>query len=604
MQIQTEHQKKLKIRLIVFLVFFVLLHNHSQAQCLKIDSLRQLLSLPNLSDTSRINVMNLMGQEYLLNKQPYYAIGLAQQAYQLAQTKGYKVGMGDALLTVGKVNFLSDDVRKRDTECIPNYNKALELFTEAKANDRMAIAYKTLAEYYNSLAYQQKEYERQALDNYLLYLQAAEKSGDKVSLAEAYETVGFLYETLGNDKKSNEYFLKVLELKQELERKGVRSAHLLAKTQNFYNLQLENQRLATSLLIGGAILLGAIVLALYILLSYRHRAHKLLKRQNEEIQQQKENLEIKSVELEQRNEEISTQRDQLAKQTEQLASAQAKIKQANEMLVGMNQHLEQLVNQRTEQLQKSNQMLKDTNRELDILIYRASHDFKGPVATLTGLSQIGKMECMEFSPALEILDKIEGVVAKMDKMLEKLHQVSYIIGKELNLVPINLAEIVENVTYSLDKILEIHPIQIETNITSNFKLDADVEMLEMMLENLIENSALYRRQDALPAPALYIKAESDEHTATITIEDNGLGIAPDFLEKAFDMFSRGTELAKGNGLGLYVVKQGLERLFGKESIKSVEDMYTQITLTFDKKAINFDYRATLLETLDWDEEEE
>jgi light-regulated signal transduction histidine kinase (bacteriophytochrome) len=270
----------------------------------------------------------------------------------------------------------------------------------------------------------------------------------------------------------------------------------------------------------------------------------------------------------------------------------------------MNQHLEQVVAQRTEQLQKANSMLIETNKELDVLIYRASHDFKGPVATLTGLSYIGKMECGEFAPAVEILGKIEEVAMKMDKMLEKLHQVSYIIGKELALEPMNLAEVVENATYSLDKVLEQHPIQIETTISPTFKFEADFEILQMMVENIIENSALYRRADALPAPALHIKAESDADFATIIFEDNGLGIASDFLHKAFEMFSRGTELAKGNGLGLYVVKQGLERFFGKESIQSVEDMYTRITLTFDKKAMNFDYRASLLESLGWEDDED
>jgi tetratricopeptide (TPR) repeat protein len=191
----------LKRLVLVFLVYIVSLPA-LYAQCLKIDSLRLLLALPNLSDTARINTLNVLGQEFLLNKQYFYASNTALQAYQLAQAKNYKIGMGDALLTTGKVNYQSDDVRKRDTECIPNYNKALELFTEVKANDRIAIAYRTLAEYYNNMSYQQSEYEQQALDSYLLYLQAAEKSGDKVSLAEAYETVGYLYEKLGNDKKT------------------------------------------------------------------------------------------------------------------------------------------------------------------------------------------------------------------------------------------------------------------------------------------------------------------------------------------------------------------------------------------------------------------
>lgn len=574
-----------------------------QAQCLKIDSLRQQLSLPTLADTTRINILNVLGHEYVLNKQYYYALSMAQQAYQAAERKGYKVGMGDALLTVGDINFHSDDIAKRDNEAVPNYTKALDLFLEAKAHDRIAIAYKTLGDYYYNVSYQKNEYEQQALDYYLLYLKASEKSGDKPSLAQAYENVGYLYETLGDDKKSTEYFLKVINLKQEIEQKDVNNPHIFSKTQKYYNLQIENQRLFTSIFLGGVALLAIIVFILYILLNYRRRAHRLLQRQKEEIEEQKEKIEIKNAELEQQKEEISTQRDQLAKQTEQLASAQVKVERANDLLKDMVQNLEKAVAQRTEQLQKTNQMLFDANKELDILIYRASHDFKGPVATLTGLSYIGKMECGDFAPAVEILGKIEEVAVKMDKMLEKLHQVSYIIGKELELELVDVGEVVENATYSLHKILDEHPIQIETTISPSFKFEADAEILQMMLENIIENASLYRREDALPAPALHIIAESDEQTATLTFEDNGQGIPSDFVHKAFDMFSRGTELAKGNGLGLYVVKQGLERFYGQETVQSVEGMFTRITLTFDKKAMNFNYRATLLESLDWETDE-
>lgn len=589
-------------------LFFVLLllcisFASATGQCIKIDSLRQLLLLPSLSDTSRINVMNHLGREYLTNKQTWAAEGIAQQTYALATTKNYKVGMGDALLLVGDLYFQSEDIQKRDTECIPKYTEALKLYTEAGIDNRMAIAYRALADYYYTVSYQKNEYQQQAIENYLLYLNSSEKAGNKASLAEAYERVGYLYETLGEDAKSTQYFLKVINLRKEIEEKDVNknNPHLFSKTQKFYNLQIENQRLYTTVFLVGAILFLLIIFFLYMMLNYRHRANRLLQKQKEEIQVQKENIEVKSVELAQQNEEILTQRDQLADQTKLLSTAQIKIEKANEMLKGMNQQLEGLVAQRTEQLQKSNQMLIDSNRELDTLIYRASHDFKGPVATLAGLSYIGKLECIDFEPALEVLDKIEDVARKMDKMLEKLHQVSYIIGKDLEPTLLNIRDVVEDAKDALQALLEEHPIQIEVTIAANFELEADPEILQMMLENIIENSVIYQRQDALPA--LHIIAESDEHHATLIFEDNGLGIESKFLIKAFEMFSRGSELAKGNGLGLYVVKQGLERMLGTETIQSVENVFTRIVLTFDKKKMVQHYRLALLQSLDWAQDE-
>ena len=66
--------------------------------------------------------------------------------------------------------------------------------------------------------------------------------------------------------------------------------------------------------------------------------------------------------------------------------------------------------------------------------------------------------------------------------------------------------------------------------------------------------------------------------ATITFEDNGIGIIEEFQESIFNMFFRATELSEGSGIGLYIVKQAIEKLGGKVHVKSTPDQGSIFTV--------------------------
>ena len=65
---------------------------------------------------------------------------------------------------------------------------------------------------------------------------------------------------------------------------------------------------------------------------------------------------------------------------------------------------------------------------------------------------------------------------------------------------------------------------------------------------------------------------------SIEITDNGTGIDAEYHDKIFDMFFRGTELSKGTGLGLYIVKKAVEKLQGKIEIQSEKRKGTTFTV--------------------------
>ena len=91
-------------------------------------------------------------------------------------------------------------------------------------------------------------------------------------------------------------------------------------------------------------------------------------------------------------------------------------------------------------------------------------------------------------------------------------------------------------------------------------------LIRIILENLIENAVFFCGTNM---PSIQVQmVELDESEVKIEVRDNGQGIAPELQNRVFDMYFRGNERSKGNGLGLYIVKKAVEKLNGRIEMES------------------------------------
>ena len=72
----------------------------------------------------------------------------------------------------------------------------------------------------------------------------------------------------------------------------------------------------------------------------------------------------------------------------------------------------------------------------------------------------------------------------------------------------------------------------------------------------------------------------------ITIEDNGLGISENHLDKVYEMFYRASTDTQGSGLGLYIVKESVAKLQGQILLESEEGKYTKFTVSLPNRKKN------------------
>ena len=110
-------------------------------------------------------------------------------------------------------------------------------------------------------------------------------------------------------------------------------------------------------------------------------------------------------------------------------------------------------------------------------------------------------------------------------------------------------------------------------------LNLDELRMKMILVNLLNNAIKYRDQDKMESSVM-ISLEESKDSWTLSVEDNGLGIAKDHQSRISDMFYRASENSDGSGLGLFIVREAVERLDGEINLKSTVGQGTAFTMRF------------------------
>jgi signal transduction histidine kinase len=132
---------------------------------------------------------------------------------------------------------------------------------------------------------------------------------------------------------------------------------------------------------------------------------------------------------------------------------------------------------------------------------------------------------------------------------------------------INVRYLVEEIWDMLKYAPEATNIEMQIEIPHDLYLDTDRNRLKVVLSNLISNSIRYHdasKQDKY----IRLRYENNAKCFYLVVEDNGQGIDPQFHQRIFEMFFRANETSKGSGLGLYIVKETMEKLSGSIRLES------------------------------------
>ena len=275
---------------------------------------------------------------------------------------------------------------------------------------------------------------------------------------------------------------------------------------------------------------------------------------------------------------INEQNKTLEEKNNQIKDTKTQLEESNKKLKSINNHLEELVNQRTKSLRTTNEKLVDANKELDLYVYRASHDLRGPLASLLGLAKIAQLESKE-TIALEYFNRIEDSTLNLENILRKLLSVSKIRKHRVNYEQMAVDQLVVEINKSYKNFIEAANVSITFNYEQHAKIFSDHYLVTIILQNLIENAIYFRNDYPDFKSQVRVSFDRDENTQLIEVWDNGIGINEIYHDKIFDMFFRVSEKSKGNGLGLFIVNLALEKLDGAITVESEPNVSTCLRVT-------------------------
>ena len=245
-------------------------------------------------------------------------------------------------------------------------------------------------------------------------------------------------------------------------------------------------------------------------------------------------------------------------------------KKAEEELNKYHEHLEEMVNTRTEELRNAMDDLARSNTELERFAYVASHDLQEPLRMVTSYLQLLERRYKDKldSDALEFINYAVDGSARMKTLINDLLAYSRVgtRGKELSLT--DCEDILERVLSSLQ--VPIKESQAQVTHDPLPKLIADDSQLESLFQNLIGNAIKFHGKKP---PKVHVGVEKDEKNWIFSVSDNGIGIDPQYFERIFIIFQRlhNREDYPGTGIGLAISKRIVERHGGRIWIESQPD---------------------------------
>jgi PAS domain S-box-containing protein len=233
-------------------------------------------------------------------------------------------------------------------------------------------------------------------------------------------------------------------------------------------------------------------------------------------------------------------------------------------------------------IKRTEEQLRVRNQELSSFIYRVSHDIKGPLSSILGLTYLARTDSEDLASVNHYIDLIEQSANRLDRVIADFLELGRLTHARYVATPLNIEQIVREIIESHQYIPDYKEVKVHVynKLSGNFK--SKKILVKTILQNLIDNAIKYRRH-TLDAEVT-IEAESSDKDVVIRVKDNGVGMEKSILENIFTMFFKGSERSTGSGLGLYIVKSSIEALKGKIDVKSRVGLGTTFTITIPNRS--------------------
>lgn len=209
--------------------------------------------------------------------------------------------------------------------------------------------------------------------------------------------------------------------------------------------------------------------------------------------------------------------------------------------------------------------LQQANSELESFAYSVSHDLRTPLRTMQGFAHALLQNHGDQLPE-EARDYVNRIVAsgrQSEKLISDLLTYSRLSLERLEIVPVDLQAVVDSARDQIQGNLDERNAKLTVEGPLAAGVRGSLTALVQVVANLLANAVKFVPDDQ--TPEIRIRSEEREGTIRLWVEDNGVGVPEGHEERIFRVFERLTETEDrpGTGIGLAIVRRGLQRIGGK-----------------------------------------
>jgi two-component system, sensor histidine kinase and response regulator len=228
------------------------------------------------------------------------------------------------------------------------------------------------------------------------------------------------------------------------------------------------------------------------------------------------------------------------------------------------------------ELKDKNAKLQKLHSEMNQFVYSLSHELRGPLMSISGVSKLAKMEISDPN-LIEYFDMIDTATGKLDDFIFKMLDFYRSTKIEHKVTQINFKEVLNQQMGAYKEKFDLTHFHVEVQVNQERPFYSDDAKIRVILNNLFSNAVQFQK-NASGEKRILLTIDVLEDEAVIVLEDNGIGIEERHLNEVFNLFTRATQKNVGTGLGLYMVKEAVEQMGGKINLESQINEGTTFTV--------------------------
>jgi two-component system, sensor histidine kinase and response regulator len=229
------------------------------------------------------------------------------------------------------------------------------------------------------------------------------------------------------------------------------------------------------------------------------------------------------------------------------------------------------------EIKEKNLKLQKLHSEINQFVYSLSHELRGPLMSISGVSKLAKMELSDPN-VLEYFEMIDSATGKLDDFIYKMLDFYRSTKIDHKVTEIKFKDILDQQMLAYREKFDLDHFLITLKVRQEDPFYSDEAKIRVILNNLFSNAVQFQKN--LPSQKIInISIDVIENQAVILLEDNGIGIEQRMQQDVFNLFTRATQKNVGTGLVLYMVKEAVEQMGGKINLESQLNEGTSIQVT-------------------------